>query len=157
MNSLNYSLSNCIPFLLQRPYNNIIREIHIEHISNLNTKSCSLFHLGSFCCTPFSKPSLNRTSSANNVVVNCKLLSNIISSKIIVKPISDNTLIGLEVNGWRWHCRSGLQRSKFEVSKGPDRKNRCVVKPLLAHRSTSRSRNRTSRDQDRGIEDAPRP
>lgn len=96
-NSFNSSLSNCIPLLLQRLYNNIVKEIHIKHVGNLNTKSCTLLYLDLFCCPSFIKPLSNRTSCANNVVINYKLLSNIFYSNIFIELTCNNTLIGLEV------------------------------------------------------------
>jgi hypothetical protein len=86
----------------------MVREIHIEHISNLNSKSCSLFHLDLVCGPPLIKSPSNRTSYANNIVINCELFGDIFYSNIFMKPICNNTLIGLEVNGWRWHCRTVL-------------------------------------------------
>jgi hypothetical protein len=108
MNSFYYSFSNCMSLLLQRSYDNMVRKIHIEHISNLNTKSCNLFHLDSFCCPPFIESPSNRTSCANNIVFDCKLLGDIFCSNIFMKllasKVSSVLLLAIE------HCGTCTRR-----------------------------------------------
>jgi hypothetical protein len=104
----------------------MVREIHIEHVGNRNTKSCSLLHSDAFCCPPFIESPSNCTSCANNVVINCKLLGDIFYSNIFMEPTCNNTLIGLEVKSWaciaeELKCEVGCN---FQSSEFPQKKKK---------------------------------